>query len=368
VTHPARPDADLPAPAHVDAGRLEVPDKVSVPDPTSEGPVVRMRLTPVRLAPAVLVLVAAVALAGCGSKTSSTPTSTGSSPTSSSSAGGPGLESVKISGAVGSSPTVKFDGATTNTATTSKTVVAGKGPKLQQGDSLIVHTVIADGSTQKTVANSYTDHQPQVVTLAKSVSSLFLDALVGQKIGSRVVVYTPASAVFGPSGNPQLGINSTDNVLIVFDLVGQPVDKPDGARHPSPGWAPTIVSSKGLITGLDFRSAPKPDGQLRSATLRTGSGPKVKAGQTVFARYLGEVYKGSKPFDQNFDAQSPTPFQIGVGAVVEGWDKTLVGQHVGAQVVLAIPPKDGYGSKGQPTAGIKGTDTLYFVVDIVGAA
>jgi peptidylprolyl isomerase len=368
VTHPTRPDADLPAPAHVDAGRVEVPDKVSVPDPTSEGPVVRMRLTPVRLAPAVLVLVAAVALAGCGSKTSSTPTSTGSSPTSSSSAGGPGLESVKISGAVGSSPTVKFDGATTNTATTSKTVVAGKGPKLHQGDSLIVHTVIADGSTQKTVANSYTDHQPQVVTLAKSVSSLFLDALVGQKIGSRVVVYTPASAVFGASGNPQLGINSTDNVLIVFDLVGQPVDKPDGAKHPSPGWAPTIVSSKGLITGLDFRSAPKPDGQLRSATLRTGSGPKVKAGQTVFARYLGEVYKGSKPFDQNFDAQSPTPFQIGVGAVVEGWDKTLVGQHVGAQVVLAIPPKDGYGSKGQPTAGIKGTDTLYFVVDIVGAA
>jgi FKBP-type peptidyl-prolyl cis-trans isomerase len=341
---------------------------VSVPDPTSEGPVVRTRLTPVRLAPAALVLVTAVAVAGCGSSTSSTPTSSGSSPTSSSSTGGPGLESVKISGPVGSSPTVKFDGALTNTATTSKTVVTGKGPKVQQGDSLIVHTVIADGSTQKTVANSYTDHQPQVVTLAKSVSSLFLDALVGQKVGSRVVVYTPASAVFGASGNPQLGINSTDNVLIVFDLVGQPVNKPDGAKHASPAWAPKIVTTKGLVTGLDFKQAPKPDGQLRSATLRTGSGPKVKAGQTVFARYLGEVYKGAKPFDQNFDAQTPTPFQIGVGAVVAGWDKTLVGQHVGAQVVLAIPPKDGYGSKGQPSAGIKGTDTLYFVVDIVGAA
>jgi peptidylprolyl isomerase len=329
---------------------------------------VRTRLTPVRLAPAVLVVVAALALAGCGSNTSSTPTSTGSSPTSSASTGGPGLESVTISGDVGSSPTVKFDGATTNTAPSTKTLVTGKGSKLQQGDTLIVHTVIADGSTQKTVANSYTDHQPQVVTLAKTVSSLFLDALVGQKVGSRVVVYTPASAVFGASGNPQLGINSTDNVLIVFDLVGQPVDKPDGAKHASPGWAPKLVSSKGVITGLDFKSAPKPNGQLRSATLRTGTGPKVKAGQTVFARYLGEVYKGTKPFDQNFDAQAPTPFQIGVGAVVAGWDKTLVGQHVGSQVVLAIPPKDGYGAKGQPSAGIKGTDTLYFVVDIVGAA
>jgi peptidylprolyl isomerase len=329
---------------------------------------VRTRRTPARFIPATLVLVAAVALAGCGSKTSSTPASSDSSPTSSASTGGLGLESVTISGAVGTSPTVKFDGALTNSATTSKTVVKGNGPKIEQGDSLIVHTVIADGTSQKTVANSYTDHQPQVVTLAKSVSSLFLDALVGQKVGSRVVVYTPAADVFGPSGNPQLGINSTDNVLIVFDLIGQPVNKPDGAKHASPSWAPTVVSKKGLVTGLDFQNAPKPDGQLRSAALRTGTGPKVKAGQTVFARYLGEVYKGSKPFDQNFDAQSPTPFQIGVGAVVAGWDKTLVGQHVGSQVVIAIPPKDGYGAKGQPSAGIKGTDTLYFVVDIVGAA
>ena len=54
--------------------------------------------------------------------------------------------------------------------------------------------------------------------------------------------------------------------------------------------------------------------------------------------------------------------------MIKGWDSTLVGQHVGAEVVLAIPPKDGYGSKGSPQAGIKGTDTLYFVVDIVGAA
>jgi peptidylprolyl isomerase len=183
-----------------------------------------------------------------------------------------------------------------------------------------------------------------------------------------VVVYTPAAAVFGAQGNPQIGINSTDNVLIVFDLVGQPVNKPDGAKHPSPAWAPKIVSKGGLVTGLDFKKVPKPDGKLRSATLRTGTGPKVKAGQTLFARYLGEVYKGTKPFDQNFDQQGPANFQIGVGAVVAGWDKTLVGQHVGAEVVLAIPPKDGYGAKGQPSAGIKGTDTLYFVVEIVGAA
>ena len=36
--------------------------------------------------------------------------------------------------------------------------------------------------------------------------------------------------------------------------------------------------------------------------------------------------------------------------------------------VLEIPQQEGYKKAGSPQAGIKGTDTLYFVVDIVGAA
>jgi peptidylprolyl isomerase len=355
-----------------DVEREGAPVRLIVPDPSSEGPPVRTPRTPVRLVPAALILVAAVGLAGCGHSASSTATSGGSSPTSSptssASSGGLGLDSVTFSGGVGSSPTVKFAGPLTSTTPTSKTLVTGKGPKVRLGDAVIMQTVIADGSTQKTVADSYTDHQPQVLTVDKSLSSTFLPALVGKRVGSRVVVYTPASAMFGSQGYPQLGIGGTDNVLVVFDLLGQPVDKPDGAKHASPGWAPTIQTKGGIVTGLGFGKAPRPDGRLRSATLRTGSGPTVKAGQTVFVRYLGQVYKDPKPFDQNFDAQAPTPFQIGVGAVVAGWDKTLVGRHVGSQVVMAIPPKDGYGPKGNSQVGIKGSDTLYFVVDIVGAA
>ena len=42
-------------------------------------------------------------------------------------------------------------------------------------------------------------------------------------------------------------------------------------------------------------------------------------------------------------------------------------ETVGDRVEIVIPPADGYGSKGNPQGGIKGTDTLVFVVDIVGA-
>jgi len=316
--------------------------------------------TPVRLLTAALVA-AAVVLAGCGNDSSS-------NDSSSSGASSKGWDSTEVTGDVGSDVTVKFNGEVTDSTQSTKVLEKGDGETVEQGDSLILQTVIADGTTQKTVASSYTDHQPQVVTLSSQVTKIFLDALSGKTIGSRVAVYAPAEAVFGPSGNPQLGVSQKDPVMLVFDLVGKPVDGPDGQRHPAPSWFPKIDKTKGTISSLDFKGTPEPDGKLRSAALSEGTGPVVKSGQTIFVRYLGQVYNGKKPFDENFSGTDPVSFQIGAGKVIKGWDKTLVGQHVGSEVVVAIPPADGYGKQGNSQAGIKGTDTLYFVVDILGAA
>jgi peptidylprolyl isomerase len=319
-----------------------------------------------------------VTLAGCGSSDSSSPSadsstasgSPSSSPSSSPSLsdGGKAFDALTVRGAVGTGATVKFSQRVSDVSDATKVLTRGKGETVAEGDSLIVQTVIADATSQKTVADSYQDHQPQMVTLSSQVQALFLNALKDKKVGSRVGVVAPAAEIFGSSGNSSLGIQASDSVLIVFDLIGKPQDKPSGKQHASPSWAPEIVRTKHVISGFDFDKAPKPDGELHSAILYDGTGPVVKKGQTLFARYLGEVYDGKKPFDQNFDGTTPATFRIGTGAVIAGWDKTLVGKHVGSEVLIAIPPEDGYGKKGNAQAGIKGTDTLYFVVDIVGAA
>jgi peptidylprolyl isomerase len=304
---------------------------------------------------------AALTLAGCGSSNSS-------DSSSGDNGSGASFDAVSISGDVGTDLTVKFNSALTDVKDQTKVLTQGSGDTVATGDSLIIQTVIADGTTQKTVASSYQDKQPQVVTLTSQVQAIFLNALKDKTVGSRVAVMAPGEEIFGPSGNAQLGVSQKDSVLIVFDILGKPLDKPDGTQHAAPSWAPKVESSKGVISGLDFAKAPKPSGKLRSANLYDGTGPVVKKGQTIFARYLGVVYGGKKPFDENFSGDAPATFQIGAGRVIKGWDKTLVGQHVGSEVLLAIPPAEGYGKKGQPSAGIKGTDTLYFVVDIVGAA
>jgi peptidylprolyl isomerase len=320
---------------------------------------------------------AAAILAGCGggnssassaSTTGSTPSSGTTTASGGTTTGAQAFSSVSIGGSVGTGATVKFDKELSGVTDGTKVLSQGKGDTTKQGDTLILQTVIADATSGKTVASSYQDKQPQVVSLSSQVQALFLKALEGRSIGSRVAVFAPASEIFGPSGNSQLGIQATDSVLIVFDIIGKPLDKPDGKQHAAPSWFPKIQRTKGVISGLDFGKTPKPDGALHSAVMYDGTGAVVKKGQTIFAKYLGEVYGGKKPFDQNFNGTTPAAFEIGAGHVIAGWDKTLVGKRVGSEVLLEIPPKDGYGKKGQPQAGIKGTDTLYFVVDIVGAA
>jgi peptidylprolyl isomerase len=108
---------------------------------------------------------------------------------------------------------------------------------------------------------------------------------------------------------------------------------------------------------------------LLKQVITPGTGPVVAKGDTLVANYSGQTWapKSGKPhvFDSSFDRGAPAAFVIGVGAVVPGWDKTLVGQHVGSRLLISLPPAEGYGASGQPDAGITGTDTLVFVVDLV---
>jgi peptidylprolyl isomerase len=125
--------------------------------------------------------------------------------------------------------------------------------------------------------------------------------------------------------------------------------------------------TKPVVTVAD-KPAPS---QLAQQIITAGTGAAVAKGDTLVANYSGQTWAPkdgkAKVFDSSFDRGSPTAFVIGTGAVIPGWDKTLVGKPLGSRVLLAIPPADGYGSQGQPDAGITGTDTLVFVVDLIAA-
>jgi peptidylprolyl isomerase len=79
------------------------------------------------------------------------------------------------------------------------------------------------------------------------------------------------------------------------------------------------------------------------------------------------IWGTGKQFESSWDRKVPIEAPIGTGQVLPGWDTGLVGQTVGSQVLLVLPPDQGYGTSGNSQAGITGTDTLVFVIDILDA-
>ena len=308
----------------------------------------------------LLVPVLLLALAGCGSSSSSSSAATSTDP----------LDAVSITGAVGTKPQVEWKTKFTANDVQTTTLTKGDGDTIAEGDQVQAQIWIGNGFSQKEAYSTYDQGGAQTLTLNGQLSPVFADAIKGAAVGSRIVVTAPADELVGEGGNADLGISNKDPLLVVIDLLGKPkppLDGPQGKPQPSPAWAPKLVTKGDKVTGLDFAKTPKPDGKLRSAVLVQGTGATVKKGQSITVNYLGQVYQAKQPFDESY-TKEPATFGIGTGQVIPGWDKTLVGQKVGSRVILAIPPQEGYGKQGQPQAGIKGTDTLYFVVDILGAA
>jgi FKBP-type peptidyl-prolyl cis-trans isomerase len=313
-------------------------------------------------------LLACVVLAGCGS---SKPAASASSSASSSSSAN---TSVTATGSFGQLPKVSIPKAQAGSKLTVRTLVQGTGATYTKSDALAANFVLYfwSGTSSSQKASTF-GASP---TLIPSATLPGLEtALVGQKIGSRILAVIPPALGYGPSGNPQLGVPASTTLVFVVDLLkayANTAGVTAGKQVSNGGGTlPTVSAKAGSAPTLTFPSSPPPSG-LVTKTLIKGNGPTVAKGDLVIAQYVGYIWRTKKPFptgSSSWLAGSPVGFVIGASPaqIIPGWDKGLVGQTVGSRVMLSIPPADGYGSSGSSQAGIKGTDTLAFVVDIVDA-
>lgn len=128
---------------------------------------------------------------------------------------------------------------------------------------------------------------------------------------------------------------------------------------------PTATGDFGDKPTVTVPDTPPPD-SLQRLVLAEGDGPTSTAGSWLTVNYLGQVW-GGEVFDNSYDRGQP--FTIRVGGpqpkVVAGWNIGLQGVQEGSRLLLSLPPRDGYGASGNQQAGITGTDTLVFVVDVL---
>lgn len=294
----------------------------------------------------------------------------GGSDDSATGSSGGAIEGLKVSGAFGKTPKVQLDAPLKVEKTESEVVIEGDGPVVEEGEIASVHLQVISGKSGDKTVGTYEQGVP--ITGAMAEGQIFpavINGVVGESVGSRVAVAATPEDAFGAQGAQQYGISADETVVFVIDVVSVPLEGPEGDEAELPEEAPDIVENdKGEVTKLTFEGAPaKPAGKLQVIPVIEGDGAAVEAGDSVTFDYLGQIYGTDTIFDQSYN-DAPRTFSVGTGNLIKAWDEGLVGVKTGSRVLIIAPPKFGYGKNGNPQAGIKGTDTLVFVVDVLGVS
>ena len=123
-----------------------------------------------------------------------------------------------VSGTFNKAPKVTIPKETGTGALLTKTVIQGTGAKLTSAEGMIGNYVAYDwsGKTSKLLGSSYTQGAPSI--FVGSLLPGLETALVGQKLGSRVLAVIPPKDGFGTSGNSSEGIGASDTLVFVIDI------------------------------------------------------------------------------------------------------------------------------------------------------
>ncbi|MBO3663276.1 FKBP-type peptidyl-prolyl cis-trans isomerase [Microbacterium sp. NEAU-LLB] len=310
-----------------------------------------------RLRPAVIMssfALAALALAGCSGEPA--PEST---PTSSAAAGDlcdvalasdDVSDAVKVEGDAGAQPTLGGEFPLEISAPARSVVSEGDGDKLEEGDWFEYDMAIFDATTGKLGAVGGFD---QRLAPIQAVSTTGVGQMLGCATeGTRVAITVPGS-------------EQSSAAVYVLD-VNKIVDLPEKAwgedQEPVEGEPTVKLDKKGAPTiTLPDTDAPA---ETVVTTLKKGDGDVVEAGSDVIVHYTGVKWSDGSVFDSSWERGTPAPFNT--AGVVPGFTKAIEGQTIGSQVLVTMPPKDGYG-EGEKNADNLVGETLTFVVDILDA-
>jgi peptidylprolyl isomerase len=126
----------------------------------------------------------------------------------------------------------------------------------------------------------------------------------------------------------------------------------------APAAPATVDTPAALAKAPEVKAGTGTVSKLSVTPLVQGTGPVVKAGQTITVNYTVINYKTGQVVDSSWTSGEPLSTPIGTGQLIEGWDKGIPGQKVGSRLQLDVPAAMAYG----PDRG-----DLRFVVDILAA-
>ncbi|WP_345377180.1 FKBP-type peptidyl-prolyl cis-trans isomerase [Frondihabitans cladoniiphilus] len=318
-----------------------------------------MKFTKALAAAAAVGVVVSLALAGCSSSST-----TSSESCSGGTASGSVSDSIKATGDFGKAPTVKFDKGLSTKTTQKSTLIQGKGALVEKGDPVIFQVSLYDGKTgAKATATDYTSSGTYLVAGPATSLGALSEGLTCSHVGDRIAIAGSAKDSTDGQGISTYKIGATDSVVFVADILKAFPSRATGtAEKPVAGQSTVKLAKDGAPT-ITVPTTPAPT-TLQSTTLIKGKGAAIKAGDSLMMQYTGVTYADGKVFDSSWTKGQPFVGSLTKGQLIDGWVDGLAGKTVGSQVLLTIPPAEGYGDQAQ--TGIPAGSTLVFVIDVLG--
>jgi hypothetical protein len=252
-----------------------------------------------------------------------------------------------VSGSFGSAPKVDFPTPVTAQETERTVVISGDddGPVLTDDQSIRMSLAVYDGATGEPIPGA-TYGEPALYSTSQ-LNPEITKALECATPGSRIAMTVP---------------QGDQAAILVADIFDVFLAKADGADRPVlQSGLPSVVTAGDGTPGLTIPKSDPPE-ELAVAVLKAGDGEKVSKTTQMVVHYTGALWTERTIFDSSWENGAPATFSP--DGIIPGLATALVGQQVGSQVLVVIPPELGYGD--QANASIPANSTLVFVVDILG--
>ncbi|NMM99102.1 FKBP-type peptidyl-prolyl cis-trans isomerase [Bifidobacterium olomucense] len=301
-------------------------------------------------------LIMCAAVAGCSSDSSSSSDSSKSSDASSSKNQ---IAGVTATGKLGEKPTISFNAPMTVSDGSYVVLQKGDGDVIEDGDRVCAQGIALNVKDGTELMDTWTKNTPDcsLKVSSSTLNSTYYGQIKGAKLNTTIA--------FGVNDQNSSGYS----YILAMTLVSKSKDleKATGEEVKDiPANLPKVTRAKDGKPSIDMNGQGSVD-SLISQTLIKGSGKKLTDTNTAVVKYSGWLTDGTQ-FDSSWTKNTTIDADLysgGQHTVTAGWQKGLIGQTVGSQVLLVIPPDQAYGSSGQ--GSIPGNSTLVFVIDILAA-
>lgn len=313
-----------------------------------------------RAASAVGALALCVSIAACGS--GSPAASSSGSATASANATVPKLEGVKASGTPGEKPKIEFKKGLKIENNSAAVLQEGNGEALKGGDRICAQLTQYSAKSGEEVATTWKDNVPDCSLVYNPDNGVTnIESATLEQIANTTLKGKKLNTTIGIGVNDGSGDDNT--YMLIMTPVSQSKDytKAEGEKVKDvPADLPKVTLDASGKPSIDMNGYKGSD-KLVAQTLIKGDGPKIDENTyAAVVNYTGWLLNG-KQFDSSWDRGQV--FDAVLGNMIKGWQEGLVGQTVGSQVLLVVPPDLGYGDK--DNGEIPANSTLVFVVDIL---